>query len=118
MNTLANQVKCPEVYNNCLGCKAKDKVEVNDDENISQGTCLASHEQSSFADGNVNISDNQGTCFADVNENQGTCFADVNDNVNGETWTKSHHNGKILPSLQMILIVIVMTQFGQRAINV
>ena len=87
LNTLVNQVKCPEVYNKCLGCKAKGKVEVNDDDNDNQ--------RSFFAD--------QGTCFADVNANdnvnQGTCFTDVNDNVNGETWTKSHNNDKLLPSL-------------------
>ena len=29
LNTLVNQVKCPEAYNKCLGCKAKGKLEVN-----------------------------------------------------------------------------------------
>ena len=134
LNTLVNQVKCPEVHNKCLGCKAKGKVEVyqgtcfaDDDDKINQGTCLACHEQSSFADGigndnvnvngnangnvndivngNDNVNSNQGTYFADVNVNLGTRFAYVNDNqgtcfadLNGETRRTSHNNDKLLPS--------------------
>ena len=90
LSSLVNQVKCPEVYNKCLRCKAKGKVEVN------QGTCLACHEQSSlvnhrrslFADGNGNV--NQGTCFTDINGKDivsdnvnGNVNDNVNDNVNG-----------------------------------
>ena len=82
LDFLVNQVKCPDGYKKCqcLGCKVGVEVEGN------QGTCLACHQQSLFADDNVN--DNQGTCFADGNNNQGTClashehslFADGNDN--------------------------------------
>ena len=87
LNIRVNQVKCPEIYDECfcLGCN----VNVND----NQGTCLACHEQSSFADdlrssfaNNINNSvKDLRSCFA----NQGTdgvrgmptCSAD-NDNVN------------------------------------
>ena len=44
--TLVNQVKCPEAYNRCLGCKAKGKLEIN----VNQGTC--------FADVNYNDNNN------------------------------------------------------------
>ena len=69
---LVNQVKCPEIYNECfcLGCNVNqgtcfaddnDNVNVNDndkDDTVNQGTCLASHEQSSFADDNDKDNDN------------------------------------------------------------
>ena len=71
LDILVNQVKCPDGYKKCqcLDCKAKGKLEVNDNGNdnendndididngngngnCNQGTCLASHEQSSFSDG-------------------------------------------------------------------
>ena len=81
LNILVNQVKCPGMYNECLcfGCKCKIKVH--------HGTCLACHEQSSlvyhrrslFADDDVNVID---YANVNVNDNQGTCFAEVNDNDN------------------------------------
>ena len=121
-----NQVKSPQLYKKCLGCKAKGKVEVNDVDNdnqrscfTDQGTCFADVNDKDIVNGNVkgNVDDNvnQGTCFADVtdkdivngnvngnvddNVNQGTCIADVNDNVDDETGTKSHNNDKLKPSL-------------------
>ena len=48
----------------CLGCKVVDKGIVDDNVNVNgivkQETCLACHEQSSFADGNINdnVNDN------------------------------------------------------------
>ena len=75
LDILVNQVKCPDGYKKCqcFGCKAKGKLEVNDNVNdngndnendndididngngngnCNQGTCLPSHEQSSFSDG-------------------------------------------------------------------
>ena len=61
LDILVNQVICPDGYKKCqcLGCKAKGKLEVNGNDNDNQGSC--------FADGNNN--DNQGTCFADDNDN-------------------------------------------------
>ena len=101
LDILVNQGKCPDGYKKCqcLGCKFEVEVEGN------QGTCLACHEQSSFAVGDVNVDNNQRTCLAcheqssfadgDVNfhDNQGTCmacheqssFADGNDNDNQGT---------------------------------
>ena len=95
LNTLVNQIKCSGGYNECLDCKATVKLEVNDNDNVNQGTCFADVNDNV----NVNVSDNdhQGACFEftfnftvkgklEVNDNdnvnQGTCFADVNDNVN------------------------------------
>ena len=76
LNSLINQVKCSEVYNKCLSCKAKGKVEVNDTDNDNQGTCLA--------DCNVNDNVNQGACFADVN---GKDIVNGNVNVNDKAIT-------------------------------
>ena len=76
-----------------MGCKVKGEVEYKFEDkdiandNINQGTCLAGHAQSSFADDNVN--DNVNVNFNDNfnvngngNVNQGTCFAGFNLNVN------------------------------------
>ena len=66
--TLVNQVKTPEAYNECLGCKVKGKlgVEVGVNFNFNQGIC--------FADDNVNDNVNDS-----VNDN---VIDNVNDNVN------------------------------------
>ena len=96
MSTQVNKVKCSEANNNCLGCKAKGKVQVNqgtcfadDNDNINQGICLACHEQSSFADGNGNVNVN-GKDIVNANVNvhgkdivNGNVNDIVNDNVNG-----------------------------------
>ena len=102
LNILVNQIKCPEINNECfcLGCY------VNDNDN--QGTCFADDLRSSFAN-NVNDKDNDKdnglrSSFANIDidnandnvndndndndlrssfANQGTCSADnVNDNDN------------------------------------
>ena len=71
----------------CLGCKdgkAWSKTHrIIDHVSVNQGTCLAGYEQSSFADGNVNDDDNidQGTCFPDIKDNTKGNI-NVNDNVN------------------------------------
>ena len=87
MNILVNQVKCPEIYNECfcLGCH----VNVND----NQGTCFADDLRSSFAN-NVNDSvKDLRSSFA----NQGTCSAD-NDNVNDNDNDKDNDNDNDLRS--------------------
>ena len=50
LSTLVNQVKCPGWYNECLGCKVKVKLEVNDNVNFNPET--------RFADVNDNVNDN------------------------------------------------------------
>ena len=56
LNILVNQCKHPGIYNECfcLGCKDKDKYNDNQgrDKVLGSPTCVACHEQSSFADGN------------------------------------------------------------------
>ena len=94
---LVYQVKCPKMYDKCFcfSCNVKGKVVVevegNGDDNVNdnQGTCFADGNDTQgtcLADGNdnenSNDNDNQGTCFVDGNDNQGTCFADGNDNDN------------------------------------
>ena len=63
LDLLVNQVKCPDGYKKCqcLSCKVKSKIEVY------QGTCLACHEQSSFADDNDNVNDLRSSFANSVN---------------------------------------------------
>ena len=86
LNTLVSQVKCPEVYNKCLGCEAEGNVDVNANNNVNQGTCFADVNDKDIINGNANVNDKDND-------------ADVNENVNGETWTISHNNYNLLPSL-------------------
>ena len=111
LNILVNQVKCPEIYNECfcLGCSKdlrssfanndedNDKVNDNDidnDEDNDLRSSFAINDNDNDKDNdsvkdNVNDKDNQGTCFADylrssitINDNdQRRSFAN-NDNVN------------------------------------
>ena len=83
LNILVIQCKYPGIYNECfcLGC--------NDNVNVNHGTCLASHEQSSFADDlrssfANNVNDNDNVKDKDnVNNNDNVNVKDsVNDNVN------------------------------------
>ena len=90
LNILVNQCKYPGTCNECfcLGCDDNvfdnDNVTDNDKDNVNdndnQGTCLASHEQSSFADNNDKVKDNDS-----VND---TVNNKDNDNVN----VKDHDN--------------------------
>ena len=157
LKTLVHKIIRPEVYKKCLGCKAKVKVEVN------QGTCLACHEQSSFADDDDNI--NQGACLS-CHEQSSFAGGKGTVNVKGKymsmvismlisktlsmvmsmtlsmkmsmaiSMTTSMVTSMVMsmlmaktlsvvmsmafyyPHYQMIPIVIVMTQFDQRAINI
>ena len=61
LDLLVNQVKCPDGYKKCLSCKVTSKIEVY------QGTCLACHEQSSFADDNDNVNDLRSSFANNVN---------------------------------------------------
>ena len=100
LNILVNQVKCPEIYTECfcLGCNVNqgtcfaddnDNINDNDKDNVNdndnQGTCLASHEQSSFADDNDKDNDNNSvndTVNDKDNVNVNDHADDVNDNNN------------------------------------
>ena len=82
LNILVNQVKCPEIYNECfcLGCH----VNVKD----NQGTCFADDLRSSFAN---NVNDNVINLRGSFADNVIYQFAEKH----GETWqAKPHQKGK------------------------
>ena len=100
LNILVNQVKCPEIYNECfcLGCNVNDKYNVNDiNNNNNDNNNDNDNDNDNVNDNdndnvnvnvNVNVNDNDNdndlrSTFANnvnVNDNQGTCFADDKDN--------------------------------------
>ena len=80
LDTLVNQVKCPNEYKKCqcLGCKPKGKVGAEVD--VNQETCFVDVNDNVNYNGNVNdnVNDN-GNGNDNDNINEVTCFADYND---------------------------------------
>ena len=82
LNILDNQVKCPEIYNECfcLGCNVDDKFNVNDNDNDNDKDNVNDNDlRSSFAN-NDNVIDNDNhngkdNVIDNDNVNEGTCFA-------------------------------------------
>ena len=107
LNILVNQVKCPEIYNECICLRCN--VNVND----NQGTCFADDLRSSFAN-NVNYSVNDlRSSFA----NQGTCSADndnVNDNDNDNDLRSSFANNDNVINLRSSFADNVIYQFDEK----
>ena len=84
LNILDNQVKCPEIYNECfcLGCNVNDKYNVNDNDNDNDNDKDNVNDNDlrfSFAK-NDNVIDNDNhndkdNVIDNDNVNEGTCFA-------------------------------------------
>ena len=70
LDILINQIKCPDGYEKCqcLGCKTKAKVEVNDNVDGNLGTCFTDDNDNGNVNDNVNDNGNQENCLADDND--------------------------------------------------
>ena len=87
LNILYNQVKCPELYDECfrLGCDVNDKFNDNVNDLLSN-----------FANNN-NVTDNRGTCFADDLRSSFANNFNDNDNVKDNViyqFDEKHQRGK------------------------